>query len=217
MRILPWLFSVSFLLAGPVVAADGDGANSGFLGDSYSRLEDARSPSGHKVRRWISPALGARSYEALLLERTVLWPQPSDSAQLSVATLNEIAACLDETLARELGAVLTLSPVAGARTLRFRPAITAVAGKDMGFKAYQLLPIAFIATLGRTTKKATLSVEYQILDAESGEVLAAGMREDAGEDIGSVGDRLTLDSVRPAIERWARDARAFVEAARSGK
>ena len=134
-----------------------------------------------------------------------------------MATLNEIAAYLDAALARELGAVLTLTPVAGSRTLRFRPAITAVAGKDMGFKAYQLLPIAFIATLGRTTKKATLSVEYQILDAESGEVVAAGMREDAGEDIQSVDDRLTLSSVRPAIDLWAKDARAFVEAARPGK
>ena len=217
MRILPWLFSVSFMIAGLAVAAEGDTVNSGFLGDSYSRLEDARSPSGQKVRRWISPDLGSGGYDALLLEKTVLWPEPRDSAQLSVATLNEIAAYLDAALARELGAVLTLTPVAGSRTLRFRPAITAVAGKDMGFKAYQLLPIAFIATLGRTTKKATLSVEYQILDAESGEVLAAGMREDAGEDIGSVEDRLTLSSVRPAIELWARDARAFVEAARSGK
>jgi hypothetical protein len=79
------------------------------------------------------------------------------------------------------------------------------------------LPFAFIATGGQSAKKATLAVEYEIQDAETGDVVAVGMREDTGQDIKKATDRLTLENVKPAIDLWAKDARAFIEAAKVRK
>src|SRR5687767_13463874 len=60
MRILSWTFAVFAgicLFAGAAAAQ-----NSGFLGDSYSKLGDAQSPSGQKVKRWLSPTMAAGKY-----------------------------------------------------------------------------------------------------------------------------------------------------------
>ena len=217
MRISPWIMSVSagiFLLAGVAVAEEKakEAAHSGFLGNAYSKLKDVESPSGEKAKRWIAPSVTPGKYEALLIDKTVLYPEPKGTAQASLATLREISAYLDEALRRELAGVVPLVAEPGPKTLRLRPAITAIAAKDMGLKPYQFLPIAFIATGGKTAKKASLATEYEIQDVDSGEVVGAGMRESAGQELKSPTDKLTLDNVKPAIDLWAKDARAFIEA-----
>jgi len=222
MRILPCLMGMtvaSFLLAGTALADDKSkmGANSGFLGDAYSSLQEVKSPSAQKAKRWIAPGVALGSYEAVVLEKTVLYPAPQSTDQVSLATLNQISAYLDEALNRELNGVVRLVPEPGPKTLRFRPAITAAAAKDMGLKPYQLLPVAFILTMGQSAKKAALALEYEVIDTETGAVVAAGMREGEGKELKSMTDTLTLDQFKPVIDTWAKDARAFMEAARAGK
>ena len=94
--------------------------------------------------------------------------------------LNEISAYLDEALRRELAGVVLLATVPGPRTLHLKPAITAAAGKEMVLKAYQCLPITFIATMGKKGTGAVLAVEYEMQDSSTGEVVGAGMREGTG-------------------------------------
>lgn len=191
--------------------------NSGFLGTNYSKLADAQSPSGQKVKRWIAPSVTPDRFESVLLEKTVLYPAPRSTDQVSVATLNEISAYLDEALRRELSGVVKLATEPGPRTLRFRPAITAAATKDLGLKPYQYLPVAFIVTAGKTAKGASLAVEYEVQDMETNEVVGAGMRESSGLEVKSATEKLTLAHFKPAIDTWAKDMRAFVEAARLKK
>lgn len=222
MRILPCLMGMtlaSLLLAGTALADDKSkmGANSGFLGDAYSSLQEIESPSGLKAKRWIAPGVTLGKYDALLLEQTVFYPAPKSTEQVSLATLDQISAYLDEALRRELTGVVNLVAEPGPKTLRFRPAITAAAPKDMGLKAYQFIPVAFILTGGQSAKKAALALEYEVLDTESGEVVAAGMREGEGKELKSMTDTLTLEQVKPVIDTWAKDARAFMEAAKAGK
>jgi len=222
MRILPSLMGMtlaSFLLAGAAIADDKSkmDANSGFLGNAYSNLQEIKSPSGLTAKRWIAPGITMGKYDALLLEKTVFYPTPKGTDQVSLATLNQISAYLDEALRRELTGVVKLVSEPGPKTLRFRPAITAAAAKDMGLKAYQFIPVAFILTRGQSAKKAALALEYEVLDTETGAVVAAGMREGEGKELKSMTDTLTLDQVKPVIDIWAKDARAFMEAARAGK
>jgi len=42
--------------------------NSRFPGDSHSKLQDAQSPSGAKVKRWTAPTFTPGRYKAVLLE-----------------------------------------------------------------------------------------------------------------------------------------------------
>jgi hypothetical protein len=199
------------LFAGVAVAQDHP-TNSGFLGDAYPKLLEVKSPSKQKVKRWLAPEVVAANYDSLMLQPTVLYPEPQGTEQASMATLNEIRAYMDVALKRELADVITLVNELGPRTLKLRPAITAAAAKDMGLKPYQYMPIAFVVTLGQTTKKATLAVEYEVQDSSTGKVIGAGMRESAGQDIKSMNEKLTLENVKPAVDVWAKDARAFIAA-----
>ncbi|NJD36335.1 MAG: DUF3313 domain-containing protein [Betaproteobacteria bacterium] len=222
MRIDRWVVAVSaavFLLAGPVVAQDkgAKSMQSGFLGDGYSRLKDAESASGQKVKRWVAPEMKAGSYEFILIEPNIFYPQPRSTEQMSEQTLKEINAYFDEAARRELTGLFQFAKEPGPKTLRLKTAITAVAAKDMGLKPYQLLPIAFIATGGKTSKQASLAAEYEALDADTGKVVAIGMREGVGVELKSATEKLTLAHVKPVIDTWAKDVRAFVEAARQKK
>jgi hypothetical protein len=221
MHIDRWVVAViagGFLLAGPVVAQDkAKSMESGFLGSGYSKLKEVDSPSGLKVKRWIAPELKAGTYENLLLEPNVFFPQPKSTEQVSEQTLKEINAYFDEALRRELSGLFQFAKEPGPKTLRMKTAITSVAAKDMGLKPYQLLPIAFIATGGKTTKQASIAAEYEVQDTDTGKVVAIGMREGTGVELKSATEKLTLAQVKPVIDAWAKDVRAFVEAARQKK
>ena len=222
MRIDRWVMAVSagvFLLTGSVVAQDrsAKAMQSGFLGDGYSRLKDAESASGQKVKRWIAPEMKAGSYEFIVLEPNIFYPQPRSTEQVSEQTLKEINAYFDEAARRELTGLFQFAREPGPKTLRIKTAITAVAAKDMGLKPYQLMPIAFIATGGKTSKQAALAAEYEVMDVDTGKVVAIGMREGTGVELKSATEKLTLAHVKPVIDAWAKDMRAFVEAARQKK
>jgi hypothetical protein len=205
------IFAGVCLLAATVAAQQ----NSGFLGDAYSKLQDAQSPSGAKVKRWMAPGVTAGQYEAVLLEKTVLYPEPQGTDQLSAATLDEITAYLDEALRRELGTVIKVVTQPGPKTLRLKPAITAVASKDQGLKPYQIIPVAFVFTMakkaaGNAPKQASLSVEYEARDAQTNELVAAGMRQ-GSEPLKNPTDKISLAAVKPVIDGWAKDARMFFQ------
>jgi hypothetical protein len=222
MRIDRWVIALcagSFLLAGPAAAQEkaAKSMESGFLGSGYSKLKEVDSPSGLKVKRWIAPEMKAGTYEMLLLEPNVFFPQPKSTEQVSEQTLKEINAYFDEALRRELSGLFQFAKEPGPKTLRMKTAITSVAAKDMGLKPYQLLPIAFIATGGKTSKRASIAAEYEVQDTDTGKVVAIGMREGNGVELKSATEKLTLAQVKPVIDAWAKDVRAFVEAARQKK
>lgn len=215
MRILSWVMSVFTgvgLLAGAAVAQE----NSGYLGNNYSKLEDAISPSGQKARRWLAPDMTPGKYDKVLLEKTVLYPEPHGTDQVSMATLKEITAYLDEALRRELGGAIQLVTEPGPKTLRIKPAITAAAAKDQGLKPRELIPVALLfaaakKAAGKRAKEATISVEYEARDAQTNELVAAGMREGTGRKLERPTDRVTLADFRPVIDGWAKDARMFFQ------
>ncbi|HYH43795.1 MAG TPA: DUF3313 domain-containing protein, partial [Burkholderiales bacterium] len=114
--------------------------NSGFLGDAYPKLEQTKSVSGADVKRWVAPQIP--KYESVVIEKTVLYPEPKSTKQVSDSTLKAITAYLDQALKRELGAVLKVVDEPGPGTVRLKPAITAAASKDQGMQVYEVLPLA---------------------------------------------------------------------------
>lgn len=95
-------------------------------------------------------------------------------------------------------------------------AITGVAGEKEGLKPYQIVPIAFVATMAYrgvegTPQEAKLMVESKVADSVSGETLMKGVRVGTGEGLqkNPSGQRVvTLDSVKPIIDRWAKEVAA---------
>jgi len=215
-RIVSWVVGifVGFCLSAGIAVAQ---QHSGFLGNAYSKMKDAQSPSGQKVKRWIAPEVKPGKYELVLLEKTVFYPEPRSTEQVSVETLNQISAYLDEALQRELSGVVQLATEPGPKTLRFKCAITAAAPKELGLKPYQYLPVAFVLTAGKKAKGASLAVEYEAQDTDTNQVVGAGMREGTGVELKSASEKLTLAHFKPVLDSWAKDARAFVEAAKLKK
>ena len=215
MRTLSWVMSVFTgvgLLAGAAVAQE----NSGYLGNNYSKLEDITSPTGQKGKRWLAPGMTPGKYDKVLLEKTVLYPEPHGTDQVSMATLKEITAYLDEALRRELGGAIQLVTQPGPKTLRIKPAITAAAAKDQGLKPRQLIPVAFVMAMakkaaGKAPKEATISVEYELRDAQTNDLVGAGMREGTGRKLERPTDRVTVADFKPVIDGWAKDARMFFQ------
>ena len=215
MRMLSWVMSVFTgvgLLAGAAVAQE----NSGYLGNTYSKLEDATTPSGQKARRWLAPDMTPGKYDKVLLEKTVLYPEPHGTDQVSMATLKEITAYLDEALRRELGGAIQLVTQPGPKTLRIKPAITAAAAQDQGLKPRELIPVALLfaaakKAAGKRAKEATISVEYELRDAQTNDLVGAGMREGTGRKLENPTDRVTVADFKPVIDGWAKDARMFFQ------
>ncbi|MDO8596113.1 MAG: DUF3313 domain-containing protein, partial [Sulfuricaulis sp.] len=155
-------------------------------------------------------------YDKVLLEKTVLYPEPDGTDQMSTATMKEITAYLDEALRRELGGAVQLVTQPGPKTLRIKPAITAAAAKDQGLKPRQLIPVAFVMAMakkatGAAPKEATISVEYELRDAQSNGLVGAGVREGTGRKLDKPTDRVSLADFKPVIDEWARDARVFFQ------
>lgn len=222
MRINRWVIAVSasiFLLAGPVVAQDSTTKfkPSGFLGSAYSQMTETQSPSGQTVKRWIAPEIKPGAYDSIVIEPNVFYPQPQSTQQVSAKTLKDINAYFNEAVKRELTGLFKFASEPGPKTLRLKTAITSVAAKDMGLKPWQLLPIAFIATGGKTSSDASLAAEYEVQDTDTGKVVAVGMRQGTGIQLKSATAPLTVADVKPVIDTWAKDMRAFVEAVRQKK
>jgi hypothetical protein len=100
------------------------------------------------------------------------------------------------------------------------PAITAAGAKDQGMQPYEVLPLAFVLgqakkAAGTRAKQAVLAIEWEARDAQTGDLLAAGMREGRGHKLKGPTDSVTLDNYKPVLDAWAKDARAAFESART--
>lgn len=158
---------------------------SGFLGD-YSRLEPGRGDQAQLV--YIDAEADFSPYQRILLDPVVVW-EPHAASHASRQELERLADDLGAALRRQLRLEFELVERPAPGTLRLRSAITGV-------------------------RESGVSVEMEVLDAESGRRLAAVV--DA-RGIGS-GSRDAADesaSVQDAFEFWAERARIRLAAFRS--
>ena len=190
---------------------------SGFLKD-YSRLQEAKSPSGDPVMRWIDPKVNINQYSQVFIEPSQFYPKPQPTAVISQQTLQEITRYFNEALRRELGSVMPLAKGPGPGVIVVRPAITAVSTSNEGLKPYEVIPIALISAgvntaMGGRDQDVDVGVEAAFLDGASQKVLAQVVRKGAGQELENDTQKLTLNDVKPVLDGWAKDMRAsFIEA-----
>ena len=200
------------------LAADEDFVPSGFLGENYSRLQEIKMSSGQEARLWISPELSPGRFNSVFLQPNVYFPGPKADEQPSPLILDEIGTYFIDAVRRELADPLQLVSTPGPKTLRFNSAITAATREYISLKPYQFLPFAFfISGVVGDKKGAFLAIEYELLDAASGEIVAIGMVEAIGLKLKNPRDKLTLDLLRPLIDLWAREIGAVIKKVTLGK
>jgi hypothetical protein len=185
---------------------------SGFLKD-YSRLQEAKSPSGEPVMRWIDPKVNVNQYSQVFIEPSQFYPKPQPTPVISEQTLKEITRYFNDALRREIGSVMPLAQAPGPGTIVVRPAITAVSTSNEGLKPYEVIPIALIAAgvntaTGGRDQEVDVGVEAAFLDGGNQKVLAQVVRKGTGKALENKETKLTLDDVKPVLDGWAKDMRA---------
>lgn len=182
---------------------------SGFLQD-YSRLKQAKSPSGVDVMRWIDPKLNAREYSSIYIEPTQFYPQPQATAKIPQSTLNGITSYFDQALKREAVKSLPLANGPGPGVVVVRAAITAVSSKTESLHAYEVIPVALVAAAVSTAtgirdQETTLGTEAVFLDGSSGKVIAQVVRKGIGKPLENDTQVMKATDVKNVIDGWAAD------------
>ncbi|MFO2464288.1 DUF3313 domain-containing protein [Pseudomonas sp. 15FMM2] len=180
---------------------------SGFLSD-YSRLKEAKSPSGVEVMRWIDPKLNLNRYTAVYIEPTQFFPKPQATSKIPDTTLQGISSYYNEALKRELVKSLPLANGPGPGVIVVRAAITAVSSKTQGLKPYEFIPVALVAAAvstgtGIRDQDTTLATEAQFLDGNK--VIAQVVRKGTGKPLQNDSQVMRADDVKNVIDGWAQD------------
>lgn len=192
------------------VSAAAQSEYSGYLKD-YSGLEAYQDAHGLTVMRKVNPKLSPQNYNAVMVDKVVLYPAPQPSDTVSGPTLDAIAKYADELLHEVLAPQVKIVNKPGPGVARLRVAITGTALETEDLKPYQYIPIAFLLTAAkRATSGAAhqvkISIEAEATDSMSGEPLLTAVREGKGETF--EGDKVTADSLKPLIGKWMAGAAA---------
>lgn len=113
-------------------------------------------------------------------------------------------------LKQAIGSRVRVVEAPGPGVVRLQVAITGVASTAEGLKPYQLVPMAFVATMVVDTvagapQQAKLLVEARVTDSTSGDVLAKVVRTHTGERLQRVASNMpviTFESVKPIMDSW---------------
>jgi len=184
---------------------------SGFLSD-YSRLQPEKTPSGTPVMRWISPDLAKGNYTKVYLEPPVLFlgKGQEPTKQVPKETMDQIVSYLGSAQRGILQSQGALAAGPGPNTLRARSAVTAVRSGKQGLKPYEYIPVALLfagaqEATGTRDVDTEIYIEGELSDSQTGEVLAEFARKDPGPELKDESKVLTLDDVKPLLDKWIQD------------
>lgn len=192
---------------------------SGFL-SSYSRLQEATSPTGQPVMRWIAPGVNLNNYKHVLVESIDFYPAPSPSEQVSAPTLHELQAYTSQQVTRALGRRFQMHDLSerasypAAQSLILRAAITAVDTKAEGLKPYEVIPIALVAAAATTATGARdrtteLYIEAELVDASTGKSVLQVVRKGYGKELENDEEQVTLATLKGVVDGVVRDIEKF--------
>ncbi|MGH8700095.1 MAG: DUF3313 domain-containing protein [Burkholderiales bacterium] len=191
--------------------------NSGYLGDDYALLKEAKDALGAPLMRFISPDFTPAKYNAVMIEPFGFYPEPRPTEQVTMGALNDIRDYINSSLRAKIGAKVQVVDKPGPGVARLRGAITALNAQTEALKAYQYIPVAFLvaaatdAAGGGRPEDARIFVEAEIQDSVTGARLLVAVREGTGEKLKqatSGGKMVTLASVKPVIDKWIDAAAA---------
>jgi hypothetical protein len=186
-----------------------DSEYSGYLGD-YSNLQQTQDPNGETFLRYVNPRLNPANYSAVIVEPLTMYPKADPTDQLSQATIDQVRGYGTTCLKQAIGSRVRVVETPGPGVVRLQVAITGVASTSQGLKPYQLVPMAFVATMAVDSvagapQQAKLLVEARGTDSVSGEVLSKVVRTHTGAKLQRVASNMpviTFDSVKPIMDEW---------------
>ena len=188
----------------------------GFLGD-YSNLESIKGDDGEEMRRWITSSNIRGLYPKLIVDPIVFYPEPQETEQVSVETLEGLRSYADKALRRELAKSYLLVNKVGPNTARIRMALTGVTTESEDMKAYEYTPFTAIAAgvsmaVGTRDRVTYIFLEAEVIDSLTEEKLGRVVRRVPGKKLLEDNEQmLTVEMVQEVFDEKARNARLIFD------
>jgi hypothetical protein len=200
-------FALPGLFTGCASTSQGRTADmSGFLGD-YSVLTEGAEGQAQLV--YVNPTAKFADYTEILMDPIVVCAA-SDNSPLSKVPEDEMKTLLDyldATVRGQLQEDYAFVPVAGPRTMRLRIALTEAKGANVVLSAASsVTPVGLAvnglkkAVTGASTGVGATSAEMELVDAQTGERLAAAVDERIGSKVNSFSE---WQAAKDAFDYWA--------------
>jgi hypothetical protein len=164
---------------------------------------------------WISPDLDQREYHSIIVDRLVIYPPIKANAKVDHKTVTEVLNYLDRRLREEIGKHAKVVDQPGPGVARLRAAITTIDADTQPLRWYNYTPITMaVAGIGEATgvrdEQVQIIAESELLDAETSELLAAGSRFGAGENV-NPGEAITIGDLKEVLDQWAVSSGLWVD------
>ncbi len=176
---------------------------SGFL-SSYDKL----APVANDTKRlaYTGPQWPVAGFPRVLIEPTVTRFDAKDAAKLTAQEPAELAAFCDAALRKAFAMDRTIVTATEAGTLRIRAAVT---GVDTSSPALNVVT----GVLLWPVDNGGVSVEFEALDAATGEQLAALVAYSEGTPWQVIGSFSRFGHAHSGIERWITELQKMINAA----
>lgn len=178
---------------------------SGFLTETYyEKLKTVHAPSDKIIYRYISPTFDPKKYHHALIEPVIAFPKPQPTEQVSLETLHTLQTKLTRLLEDEVNEVIPVTRTPGEGVFRIEVAITGVDISGKGLAIYEYIPTALVAAgvstvTGIRDQEVKLFIEGKVTDSMTHEVLAAGIREIAGEELENAREKLQAQQLNEGL------------------
>jgi len=180
--------------------------NSGFLGDegSYAKLT---TPGRAVDKVWINPAADFTKYKKIMLDEVVFYlKKDGESQAVHPEDIKELTKAFHEAFVKTLGKKYPLVSTPGPDVLRVKVAIVDIEPSNRALDTITtVLPVGIAVSLvksgagGGGTGVGQASMEFELLDSETNQVLAMGKDT-------KIGSKLNMEA---KVDEWGHAKAAF--------
>jgi len=186
---------------------------SGYLGD-YSKLVKVDTASGGETLRWVSDKISAKAYHSIILDKTILYPEPKATEQVSDTLLRQLSWSVDKAIMNATQGSFKVVEQPGDGVLHIKPAITGVAHSMEGMRPIEILPIALVLGIGKVAtgtrdQDVDVFLEVAVTDSQTNELLATAVRKGEGAQLENDEEQLSMVHLADMIANWEQDAKAI--------
>ncbi|SNR87947.1 Protein of unknown function [Humidesulfovibrio mexicanus] len=185
-----------------------------FLGAEYAKMTQV---PGHPERfAWRKPGIDPKHYNAVLLDKTVIWRMDELAKESGVKPeeLTALAQHFDGVLVKTMQSIdFPLAAYPQPRVLRISAAVTQVkASNPTRNTISSVLPVGILITLGRKAAGSSdpnvgsCTMEFRFSDAQTGESIALFADHKDGDKYDSANFQ-ALGQAEKAMDQWAEALR----------
>jgi hypothetical protein len=186
---------------------------SGFLGD-YSKLQ--AGPEGGVDQRYIKEGVDFKQYNKVMLDQVRFYFK-DDAADkgIDADAMKELSDTFNRAVIDALGSAYPLVAKPGPNVMRIRVAITDMELPNRALNTITtVVPVGLVISTiksgvtGKGTFVGEISMEFEVLDATTNEVIAEGVDRRSGGKIDSMSKFGTADE---AFKFWAQRLRTWLD------